>query len=1576
MPRFLKVLFTLVGVALAVPLMVGLPRTQRAVRGALQERLAAATGGEARIGQVRTNLWNKVEIRDLRLHLPGARGGQVAVARVLVGFSPWRLVLGQRSADRVFVDSLALELGRAPSAAPAARDSVADPAGLPLPALAEWLPAQTRLTGLTVRGPAAPPADAPLSSDADTPSVGTASVARGPVLQATGALVLREAGASGDTSRLFELQSHDLRARWDGQAEVACQVSAILHLSSHSVAVRQLAASAGVNRVTLTGRLDTVLDAAAQLDLSLPALWRAARSPHQPETGQPQTAQAEAAPIQGAAIARLAVSGPLDHLEAGVHLDLANAALRGVPLSGASASLTWRDGVLGLDSLAVDVGQGRLVGRGRFDTSRPRASGHLEVELTGADAATLERLLTGAAGTSVGTSAGAVSGALRLERGPAPAAGLQVEADLAGRDLRLRDLPLGQWRLHGTYADSALAVFLVSDALRLAAEGRVRSLDDHHVRWRADLGDEAGLRRITGIDVGGRGGLTAITRGSLVRPEVRLTGEVDRPRVGPVGLDGLSLEAQLDSLGRFAATVQDRGGNVRLRLRGDLGVGRLDEGRLIATGLRLPQVLRTGDAPLWRGEITADLNFSGAPSSPTVAGTVLIDGLGYSHQDFGRAVGSVSLAGSAARARCALMDSALLAAAQVDLVKGGPFSVEARARDVDLTPLLALAAAERPGVGGILSGSAVARGRMGSPDSLVVEALLSEAEVHTRRASMHLAAPAHLAVSRGVVQVERFLLVGSGGRLAAQGVAAREGEIDMQVSLDSTRLAFVEPFLFDRDLGLDGAVSAGLTVSGASDNPLASGFVAVAGLALGEAHLGDLSGQAAYGNRTFRIDELRLDLPRGAIEGRAEVGPNAGRAEAAAGDSAAQGGFEAHLALADVALDSMQALPPGLEVHASGTARLSGDALDLEGLTGTLDLTRLGLQSPRYRVANKRPARLVLRGGYLASDSLAFAVSELPIRSIATPDSGAAAAESGDEAAAGPAPVQLDTIEVGQVLVAGNTAAAPGLQLVARGLGLEALSRLAGSRRQVEGLVDADLSILGPVSRPRVRAQWSMAAGSVDSLAVEDMRGQGTYANGDLSLDRFEMTLAGGRVRAAGRLPLGAGRADSALALNLSLQGVDLAGFRRLSDVEADDIESLTGRLSGELHLAGTRAHPTPGGKVQIQGGELVLRGLRPAFGLRAAELEFARDSVRVSGVRARDGSWEVEARAALHGLTPRWFTASARVRELDVEVLETMEFTATGELTWGGTPDSSALTGALSIPRGQITEPMSLRTLSFTGSSTGADTLSSAWGEGEEGTARVALDVRLAGRDLRLRNDLVDVPFEGEMALSGTADRPVLAGEIRGLGGTLNYLEHVFSLEPGAVRFNNPAPLPGVDALFHDPRAVDPEVRLRGRTELTAKNGNEYEIALALAGRVSDLEFALESDPKREQMDVLSLLAFGKEGVPMMDETGISLQRRSSLSPSYLLSATEDQFGRVLGLDDVSIDSSVLRPGRLSGSRIVLTKQLSNKMEMTYSTSVGYAAQGRVQLQYDLGRNLYLQTEHDAQGESGLDLNLKLRFK
>ena len=83
-----------------------------------------------------------------------------------------------------------------------------------------------------------------------------------------------------------------------------------------------------------------------------------------------------------------------------------------------------------------------------------------------------------------------------------------------------------------------------------------------------------------------------------------------------------------------------------------------------------------------------------------------------------------------------------------------------------------------------------------------------------------------------------------------------------------------------------------------------------------------------------------------------------------------------------------------------------------------------------------------------------------------------------------------------------------------------------------------------------------------------------------------------------------------------------------------------------------------------------------------------------------------------------------------------------------------------------------------------------------------------------------------------------------------------------------------------------------------------------------------------------------------------------------------------MLGVDDISIDANSFKPGDIGGTRITLTKQLSQRVEMTYSTSVGYASKGRVRLNYRLDDNIFLQTERDAEGESGMDLKLKLQFR
>ena len=61
---------------------------------------------------------------------------------------------------------------------------------------------------------------------------------------------------------------------------------------------------------------------------------------------------------------------------------------------------------------------------------------------------------------------------------------------------------------------------------------------------------------------------------------------------------------------------------------------------------------------------------------------------------------------------------------------------------------------------------------------------------------------------------------------------------------------------------------------------------------------------------------------------------------------------------------------------------------------------------------------------------------------------------------------------------------------------------------------------------------------------------------------------------------------------------------------------------------------------------------------------------------------------------------------------------------------------------------------------------------------------------------------------------------------------------------------------------------------------------------------------------------------------------------------------------------------------RMTLSKKLNQRTEVTYSTTVGHAAEGRVQVDYDLARYLFLEVERDALGESGADVKLRIKFR
>ena len=82
-----------------------------------------------------------------------------------------------------------------------------------------------------------------------------------------------------------------------------------------------------------------------------------------------------------------------------------------------------------------------------------------------------------------------------------------------------------------------------------------------------------------------------------------------------------------------------------------------------------------------------------------------------------------------------------------------------------------------------------------------------------------------------------------------------------------------------------------------------------------------------------------------------------------------------------------------------------------------------------------------------------------------------------------------------------------------------------------------------------------------------------------------------------------------------------------------------------------------------------------------------------------------------------------------------------------------------------------------------------------------------------------------------------------------------------------------------------------------------------------------------------------------------------------------------MLGLDHVRIDANLFRRRFLGGTRVEVSKKLNPKTEVTYSTVVGYASRQKVQLDYRISDYVFVTTETDQAGASGMDLKIKFRF-
>lgn len=242
------------------------------------------------------------------------------------------------------------------------------------------------------------------------------------------------------------------------------------------------------------------------------------------------------------------------------------------------------------------------------------------------------------------------------------------------------------------------------------------------------------------------------------------------------------------------------------------------------------------------------------------------------------------------------------------------------------------------------------------------------------------------------------------------------------------------------------------------------------------------------------------------------------------------------------------------------------------------------------------------------------------------------------------------------------------------------------------------------------------------------------------------------------------------------------------------------------------------------------------------------------------------------------------------------------------------------------------------------------------ETTSPVVIDIKL------LRGTA-----SGNLHLQGTAARPVLAGRMEMVEGTIEYRGHSFDVTSGSVGFFNPA-------------QIEPAFDFTARTEVTGLDRDgvvtEYIVDLLATGIPEKFKLDLVSSPPLSEIDIVSLLTWGAVGEQAFaSRSGLSAAEVTLLLTRGLKGTLETGVRQLTGFDRVVINPSAVTSSGERTTRIQMDKKLSESFYLTYSTPVLTSEEQEVLLKYRISDSFSLIGEQMGEKDYGFDLDFQFQI-
>ncbi len=422
--------------------------------------------------------------------------------------------------------------------------------------------------------------------------------------------------------------------------------------------------------------------------------------------------------------------------------------------------------------------------------------------------------------------------------------------------------------------------------------------------------------------------------------------------------------------------------------------------------------------------------------------------------------------------------------------------------------------------------------------------------------------------------------------------------------------------------------------------------------------------------------------------------------------------------------------------------------------------------------------------------------------------------------------------------------------------------------------------------------------------------------------------------------------------------GLTVYGMARLDPLKGfvSGLEDVKGLADFVFDIKGGWSTPVVNGGMTLERASLHLEGVPGRLHSVKGYLYVDDNTVVLESLSGRYASGELRLSGVgqLKGWRITGYHLEGSVERMNLNLWEGVSFRLSGSLVLTGRGEATTLVGELRVLRGRFTRTIEWKSWMLSARKAAI--------KRQGGLLdKVELNVNLYGdRDIMIDNNLVRAPAKIDLVALGTLSEPVLVGRVELTGGKIYFRNNEFDIV-------------NASADFTDPARINPFFEIVADTEVKG-----YQIHLTLEGYIDQFDLSLSSEPALDEVDIFSLLTVGEFGTGLEGlEGGIGASEAASFLTGELRDTIQERLRRITGVDRIEVETYVSETTGTVGPRVTVSKRiLSDRLSVTYTTSIGDTPEQLLRLEFFLSDSVSLVGEQDELGTLGADIKFRLEFR